>query len=1543
MSAFTDFWCGPDPWGPWENNSFTYCFDGLMVSALRTVMLPLLVARYVQAYWHAPADPRRRSIKFIVQLFCCVAMAVLCLAEVVGGIIEYSPAQPPSYVLITACLGIFDWTLSVFVMLEERRRFMPHNWILRTWWIAELFVTTLQLPTVVSSARDGSSGIEWDGITYSFSLILQTILCILLLFSQMASYYKPPLPNQAQVQQKSIYSLIKEEDEMSEEEMNEISEFVSEHPETAGAHISPFAAAAHPSGKQRHKTKDPDDVNYLSYITFSFISSILHLSGDYKRRVRMQLSDISNLAHSDTSKLLSTRFQNGWKEELKQNMPKVARVLRKLFRGQFLFAGLIRICYDILIFVPTLCLYWMIGFATPVNPKLPPSEYTYSDDQWEGFITAGVVLIGSLAASLLQHVYLYKTYRLGQNVRSCIVTAVYRKCFTLSNGALHKYPTGIIVNHMSVDPMALLEVCPNLHMVWSAPLEIILSLIFLLEVVSWSALVGFGIIVIAIPMNAVAVRRMQVNKGFMMKHKDTRGKVLNEVLQSIKTVKLMVWEAHLHGKLNAARHDEITSLLWVIIQRSVMQFITWCLPMLVSLGTFAVLSTTTDDMSILVCFTAIALFNVIRFPMMRLPKVLADLVQSMISLKRIGAFLCEQELDPANRVEILDPPTEDIPAVVCKDASFIWEDNHESALSNVNFVVPTGKLVAIIGQVASGKSALLQAIMGFLKRTSGEVTVRGRVSYSAQHAWVQNLTLRDNIMFGSEFDEEKYQAVVSACELRRDISIISGGDMAEIGEEGNNLSGGQKQRLGLARAVYQNADVFLLDDTLSAVDANVGESIFKNCIQTWLKGKTRIFVTQQFQYLSRVDYIYVVKDGTIVESGTYEELLSRSDSEFARLNMHYEAAMQHSDEAEAKKEEKKSNNDGVAELMIDEMQNKGNVPLSMYILYFREAGIAMMITTLIMFVISTIGNLGANFWLSSWTEAILEDNGEHTLGWWLGLYAAIILGTCFFLFIRFFTLAKANMDASEHMHSKTLKSVLQAPMTFFYTTPLGRLLNRFSEDLYTIDDKINFSLAMLLGTSLSVIGIIVLVCYSSPFFLSAVFPLVYLYLHTQEWYLVYARELVRLDAISRSPLYASFAETIHGLHTIRTMKQTARFIRETEKKLDLQQKAYYALGVANRWLGVRVEFVAAGAVFFAFLLCTAERSPPNPIEPNMTALSIIMCMQLNNLLTLMVQSTTEFEGQMVSVQRFSEYLDLPQEFPLKDEDAMTVPPPEWPTAGKVEFVGYTLQYRPELPPALINLSLVFNPGEKIGVVGRTGAGKSSLMVAIFRLSEASQGKILIDDVDIAHVNLKTLRGRLCVIPQDPVLFRGTLQENLDILGKHTPSELWEALDAVNLKAQVEAKQGQLQCEVTEGGENFSIGERQLICLARGLLSRAMVIVLDEATASVDLATEEKIHRVIFERCSSSTMILIAHRLHTILKCNRVMMMERGEVIGFGPPGVLMEENASFSALIKKAGFKEEAKSNFFGPSSETPGKGKDKAEPTHTVVQPAPTVEGTLI
>lgn len=1284
--------------------------------------------------------------------------------------------------------------------------------------------------------------------------------------------------------------------------------------------------------RKEYLIKNPDDVNIFSFATFSFVKDLLNLKGAKGRRDSIELDDIHRLANRDTTAALSRRFAYEWDIEKNNNPPMLRKVFRKMFGRDLLVSGFIRLIYDVLLFVPPLSLGKAIDFCTSTEAEASeslasvgnPDERTYDNPLWVGIVISAIVLFSGVLGAVFEQLYLYYTTRIGQNMRTSLLSAVYSKCFSLSQKSRHNFPPGHIINFMSVDSSSMVDVMPNIHLLWSAPLEIIVSIVFLIIDIGWSGLVGVVIFIIAIPINIFCVRKMQSFKVIMMREKDTRVKLMNEVLNSIKTIKLMVWEPHLHGQLSAARHREVAALLKVIIWRSMMQFITWILPMCVSLGTFAVyVWTSGPTLTVKMAFVANALYNVMRFPLMKLPRVFGDLAQGAISLRRITAFLKCDTIDTQNTSFVANSDV-DGDSIVMKDANYIWEDKDIPALENITMNVKKNATVAIIGEVASGKSALIRAILGFLKRSSGDCTVCGKVAFASQHAWVQNMTLRDNILFGLPYEKEKYDRIVDACELRRDIEILSGGDMAELGEEGSNLSGGQKQRLNLARAVYQDPDVIFLDDTLSAVDANVGENIFTNCIQGLLKDKTVIFATQSYQYLSRVDYIFVMKDGKIVEQGTYADLAKSTGTEFERLNSNFVAQLSHNNEstenesremkrkAEMKDIQRQARLEQLRERMMPkkkkqalisaEDKESGSVPLKVYTLYIKEAAIVMVVITLVCFFASTFCNMSSFYWIALWTQDMQDGTGRMSTSSWLGIYTVFIVVCCVFMLFRFFALAKANMNASERLHNKSLLRVLHAPLAFFTTTPVGRIMNRFSEDLFTIDDKINFSLSMFFGTFFLTVTIAIIVCISAPFFLACIIPLVYLYCSTQEWYMIFARELVRLDVTSRSPLYASFGETLSGLDTIRAFKQEDRFKETLAKRLDLQQSVSYAYAVINRWLSVRVESIGALAIFFAFFLNMMER---DVVKANIAAMTIGACLQMPNLLVLMAQSTTEFGSQIVSVQRIADFLNLDQEGPLEEDKAKVHPPANWPSAGEVSFRNYTLRYRPSLPPALKSVNFVAPRGAKIGVVGRTGAGKSSLLVAMFRLCEPAGGTIVIDGVDIRDLALSTLRRRLCVIPQDPVLFRGTLRKNLDILDKHTDDELWDALDAVNLKEKIKATEGGLFCEVTEGGSNFSIGERQLFCLARGLLSQAMVMVLDEATANVDLATEEKIHHVIFKKCKNSTIFLIAHRIHTIMQCDRIMMMERGELIESGSPKELLANPASkFSELVKKSGNKD---------------------------------------
>jgi ABC-type multidrug transport system fused ATPase/permease subunit len=637
-----------------------------------------------------------------------------------------------------------------------------------------------------------------------------------------------------------------------------------------------------------------------------------------------------------------------------------------------------------------------------------------------------------MVGSLLGNNYMYVTYRVGQRIRSIIVTAVYRKCLALSGLSRHKFPPGVIINHMAVDPTVMVELVPTIHLLWAAPFEIIVCLVILIAITGWSAIVGVFIMLLATPVNMVLTRGLYMARISSLQHKDTRIKLLTEVLNAIKTVKLMVWEAHLHGQLNDSRRQEVNYLFKFIFLRSLMIVVIWCIPLLGTLATFVcLLFIAKRQMTVEVAFMCVVIYNQLNVPLIRLPKLLNDFVLSLVSLKRITAFLVAQEIQPDNVDNHVFNPA--IPAVAIDHATFTWEDTDKPALSDTSLSIPHGQLVAVIGQVGSGKTALLRALLGSIKRTAGRAVISGQLAYAAQNPWIQNISFRSNVTFGKEFDGEWYEKVVTACELKRDITLLTGGDTAEIGEAGSTLSGGQKQRLALARAVYQDADIYLLDDTLSAVDANVGENIFNNCIRGLLAGKTRILVTQQFQYLNRVDYILVMRNGEVVERGTYAELLANKDSEFARLNSNYEAQIAHAEEkTEAKGGDGLAIPGGVAvsgegALMQLEEHQKGSVPWSCYWTYVREGKWPLFIVTMLCFVASTIAAIYSNYWLAEWTASENErldssssSGGAMSTKKGILVYSLIVAGTCILMIFRFLFLSINNMNASKGIHNKTL-------------------------------------------------------------------------------------------------------------------------------------------------------------------------------------------------------------------------------------------------------------------------------------------------------------------------------------------------------------------------------------------------------------------------------------------------------------------------------------------------------------------------------------------
>lgn len=896
------------------------------------------------------------------------------------------------------------------------------------------------------------------------------------------------------------------------------------------------------------------------------------------------------------------------------------------------------------------------------------------------------------------------------------------------------------------------------------------------------------------------------------------------------------------------------------------------------------------------------------------------------------------------------------PLVEIKDGDFKWSHSDPTpTLQDINLSVRKGELLAVLGKVGDGKSSLLSAILGEMYRSDGSVVVRGRTAYFSQGGWAMGASIRDNILFGLRYEEDFYNKVIQACALEPDLAIMPDGDQTEIGEKGVSLSGGQRARVALARACYARADIYLLDDPLAAVDAHVGAHIFKHVIgpEGMLRSKARIITTNMVFFLPQVDQIVSFRRGVLMdERGTYDEVLARkgdlhalitglgkqsdrradqastdgkslevedgdsdtlqgsSEEEYeAKLSRRTSTASMHRPKVLTSKQIKQETMRQLREASTrpaQEANAQGSVSWDVYKRYAKSAS-ASGWTLFIYFaanLLTQVLQVGRDVVLKQWGSY----NDKHGGGtpadtrFYLGLYAVVGIGASIAVCVSPFILYVYLVIASaRHWHDSMFHTVLRAPLQWFEATPVGVSLNRFSKDVNSIDETLPRVLHGFFRTTVVVLGVLIVISASVPPFLIAIVPLYFAYRAILRYYLATSRELKRLDAVSKSPIFSWFQESLGGLSTIRAFGQTERFTATNETRVDRNQQAYFPSVSTNRWLAVRIEFMGATIIVIASALAvTLITRGVSKIDAGLVGLMMSQALSTTQALNWVVRSASEVEQNIVSVERAIQYTELPAEAPYHSE-AEAAPPKDWPTAGALEFRGYSTKYRPNLPLVLKQLSFSVKPGERIGVVGRTGAGKSSLTLALFRIIEAAEGSILLDGVDTSKIGLKDLRSSIAIIPQDASLWGGSLRDNLDPTGKSTDAALWQALEQAKLKDHVKSMKGGLDAELSEGASNFSAGQRQLICIARALLRGAKVMVLDEATSSIDLETDEYIQRIVREQFHGTT-ITVAHRLPTILESDRVLVMREGGVAEFDSPKNLLEDKKSiFYSMALEAG------------------------------------------
>ncbi|XP_037321898.2 canalicular multispecific organic anion transporter 1 [Pungitius pungitius] len=1216
----------------------------------------------------------------------------------------------------------------------------------------------------------------------------------------------------------------------------------------------------------------------------------------------------------------------------------------KTFKGVLFESAFFKLLTDLLAFVSPQLLKFMVSFTQD------KSRYT-----WEGYMYAVLLLVVAILQSLFLQQYFQRCFVLGMKVRTAITAAVYKKALVVSNDTRKESTVGETVNLISADAQRFNDVTNFIHLLWSCPLQIVLSIVFLWFELGPSVLAGLAVMVLMGPINgllAAKARKIQIEN---MKFKDKRMKIMNEILNGIKILKLYAWETSFQAQVEGIRGQELKVMRKFAYLTSVSTFIFSSAPALVSLATFAVFVGVSPDNVLTAekAFTSISLFNILRFPLAMLPMLIAAIVQTTVSRKRLEKFLSGEDLES----DIVRHDLSFNSAVTICDGSFAWEREAEPLLKNVSLDIKPGKLVAVVGAVGSGKSSLMSALLGEMYSNKGFINIQGSLAFVPQQAWIQNATLRDNILFGSPHEDRRFQGVIQACALAPDLELLQGGDLTEIGEKGINLSGGQKQRVSLARAAYSQADIYLLDDPLSAVDSHVGKHLFDEVIgpNGILKDKTRILVTHGVSFLPYVDEIVVLVNGEVSEVGSYNSLRA-SRGAFSEFLDTYAKDQRKQTPSESNRYEdvadvelipereetlpdspledtvsvtlKRENsirrsqrhgsvrlrkNSSIRKSVSDlkkgqrliekEAMETGKVKFSVYLEYLRAMGWGYTVMVFLVYFIQNVAFIGQNLWLSDWTNDAVDYYNRTYPSWKrdtrVGVFGVLGVAQGLFVFMGTLLLANASVDASRTLHSRLLNNILRVPMVFFDTTPIGRVVNRFAKDIFTVDEAIPQSFRSWLLCLLGVLGTLFVICLATPFFTIVIIPLTLLYYFVQRFYVATSRQLRRLDSVSRSPIYSHFSETVSGLSVIRAYGHQERFLKHNETIIDENLKSLYPWIVSNRWLAIRLEFLGNLVVFFAALFAVISR---DSLDSGLVGLSISYALNVTQTLNWLVRMTSELENNIVAVERVSEYSALENEAKWVTD---TRPPEKWPEQGRLQFDNYKVRYRPGLDLVLHGVTCDINSTEKIGIVGRTGAGKSSLTNCLFRIIEAAEGSIRIDDVDISTIGLHDLRNRLTIIPQDPVLFSGTLRMNLDPFDKFSDEQIWRVLELSHLKDYAAGLQEGLQHEVAEGGENLSVGQRQLLCLARALLRRTRILILDEATAAVDLETDDLIQNTIRKEFSHCTVLTIAHRLHSIMDSSRVMVLDAGRIVEFDSPSNLLQKRGHFYAMAKDAGINQE--------------------------------------
>ncbi|KAE9621882.1 hypothetical protein Lal_00032724 [Lupinus albus] len=1263
------------------------------------------------------------------------------------------------------------------------------------------------------------------------------------------------------------------------------------------------------------------DAGLFSLATLSWLNPLLSIGA--KRP--LDLKDIPLVAQKDRAKTNYKILNSNWERLKAENPlkpPSLAWALLKSFWKEAAFNAIFAGLNTLVSYVGPYMISYFVDYLG--GKEIFPNE---------GYVLAGIFFVAKLLETFTTRQWYLGVDILGMHVRSALTAMVYRKGLRLSSLARQSHTSGEIVNYMAVDVQRVGDYSWYLHDMWMLPLQIVLALAILYKNVGIASIATLIATIISIVVTIPIARVQEDYQDKLMAAKDERMRKTSECLRNMRILKLQAWEERYRIKLEEMRGVEFKWLRKALYSQAFITFIFWSSPIFVSAVTFATSILLGGQLTAGGVLSALATFRILQEPLRNFPDLVSTMAQTKVSLDRISCFLLEEEL-PEDATLNLPQGISNI-AVEIKDGIFCWDpSSSRPTLSGIHIKVERGMRVAICGMVGSGKSSFLSCILGEIPKLSGEVRVCGSSAYVSQSAWIQSGNIEENILFGSPLDKAKYKNVLHACSLKKDLELFSHGDQTIIGDRGINLSGGQKQRVQLARALYQDADIYLLDDPFSAVDAHTGSELFREYILAALADKTVIFVTHQVEFLPAADMILVLKEGCIIQAGKYDDLLKAGTDFKTLVSAHHEAieamdipahSSEDSDEnlcldtcdesrkksicssndieclakevqegssasdQKAIKEKKRAKRSRKKQLVQEEERVRGRVSMKVYWSYMAAAYKGLLIPLIIIAqTLFQFLQIASNWWMA-WANPQTEgDQPKVTPTTLLLVYMALAFGSSLFILVRAVLVATFGLAAAQKLFLKMLTSVFHAPMSFFDSTPAGRILNRVSVDQSVVDLDIPFRLGGFASTTIQVIGIVGVMTEVTWQVWLLVIPMAVACLWMQKYYMASSRELVRIVSIQKSPIINLFGESIAGASTIRGFGQEKRFVKRNLYLLDCFARPFFCSLAAIEWLCLRMELLST--FVFAFCMVLLVSFPQGSIDPSMAGLAVTYGLNLNARLSRWILSFCKLENKIISIERIYQYSQIPSEAPAVIEDSR--PPSSWPENGTIQIIDLKVRYKENLPMVLHGVSCTFPGGKKIGIVGRTGSGKSTLIQALFRLIEPSSGSILIDNINISDIGLHDLRIHLSIIPQDPTLFEGTIRGNLDPLEDHSDKDIWEALDKSQLGEIIREKGQQLDTPVLENGDNWSVGQRQLVSLGRALLKQSKILVLDEATASVDTATDNLIQKIIRNEFRDCTVCTIAHRIPTVIDSDLVLVLSDGRVAEFDTPSRLLEDKSS---------------------------------------------------